>query len=150
MKLTHSGVTYDCAVAVKCESDKYIKLYDAAGAEIASFNGISNFADFTLSGGSFVAPNNCALPIPLTTYAIGGRTITTNDWIQSSADGYYYEITSDLISQNATTCNVVLLFAQGTELSYTARQEAGKIKIITGETAPLYDVVIEGIQILRV
>lgn len=150
IKVTHSGTTYDCAVAVKCTDDKYIKLYDANGAEIVSFNGISDFSQYTISGGSFVAPCDCAMPIPLSPYALGGRTITTNDWSYSSADGYYYEIASDLISANATTCNVILLFAQGTELAYTARQEAGKIKIITGSTAPLYNVVIEGIQILRV
>ena len=149
MQVTHDGVTYDCKVAVKCENDNYIKLYDATGAEIVSFSGISDFSTFTIAGGSFVAPCDCDLPISLSAYAIGGKTITTNDWILSDDEEfYYYEIESNLISANATTCNVMLLFAQGTELEYTATQEAGKIVLHT-EAAPIDDVVIESIQIIR-
>lgn len=149
MNLIHNGITYECAVAVKCENDCYIKLYDENGAEIVSFHNISDFSDFSISGGSFVAPCDCTMPIVLTTYSIGGRTITINDWILSD-DGtyYYYEITSNLISDNITTCNVALLFAQNTELDYEATQEAGKI-ILSVAAAPLDNVVIEGIQITR-
>ena len=148
MKITHANRTYECAVAVKCESDKYIKLYDENGVEIASFLGISNFGDFTISGGSFVDPCGCSMPIPLSIYSIGGRTINTNDWILN--DGRYcYEITSDLISANKTTCNVSLFFAPGTELAYEATQEEGKIGIYT-DAAPLFDVVIDSVQLTRV
>ena len=149
MQLTHDGVTYQCAVAVKCESDRYIKLYDAKGVEIISFSGINDFSNFTVVSGSFVAPSECALPISLSAYTIGGKTITTNDWILSDdSTSYYYEIESNLISANTTTCNVMLLFAQGTEFEYTATQEAGKIVLHT-EAAPIDDVVIESIQITR-
>ena len=146
--ITHCGASYECAVAVKCENDKYIKLYDESGAEIASFNGISDFADFSISGGSFVAPCDCAMPIALTTYVIGGRTIAPGDWLLSD-DGYYYEIACNLISGNATTCDILLIFEPGTEFEYSATQAEGKI-ILSTEAAPLYDIVIDSIQITRV
>lgn len=150
MKVIHCGVTYECEVAVKCENDCYIKLYDASGAEIISFHGISDFAEFEISGGDFIAPCDCALPIVLTTYVIGGRTITTNDWILAADNsGYYYEIESNLISENAATCDIFILFAKDTDLTYTATQASGKVTINV-EAAPLADIVIESIQITRV
>lgn len=149
MKVTHSGTTYECAVAVKCADDKYIKLYDANGVEIAAFHNISDFSQYTISGGSFIAPCDCSVPIILTTYVFGGRTISKNDWILSDAGEYYFEIENDLISANATTCNVLLLFAPGTELEYTSTQAAGKIVLNVGHSAPLVDIVIDGIQISR-
>ena len=150
MKVTHSGTTYDCHIAVKCENDNYIKLYDENGIEIVAFHNIADFSQYTISGGSFVDPCNCVMPIALTTYALGGRTISKSDWILSDAGEYCYEISNDLISGNATTCNIMLLFAPGTELIYEARQETGKIVLSTGTSAPAYDVVIESIQITRV
>lgn len=148
MKVTHSGITYDCSIAVKCENDKYIKLYDENGAEIASFHNILDFSEYTVSGGSFTDPQKCAMPIPLAAYAIGGRTIAPDDWILAD-NRYHYDIENDLISENAATCNVLLLFAKETELEYEASQESGKIVLYT-DAAPLYDVVIDGIQITRV
>lgn len=149
MVLTHCGATYECAVAVKCETDGYIRLYDAGGAEIAAFYNISDFSDYSLSGGSFVAPCDCNTPIPLKTYAIKGRTISASDWILSDdSTEYYYEIESGLISANVTTCNVLLFFANGTEFEYRSAQEAGKIVLYT-EAAPLEDVVINSIVIMR-
>ena len=150
MKIIHCGETFDCAIAVKCEADKYIKLYDENGVEIAAFHGISDFEEYTISGGSFIAPCDCDLPIALSTYIIGGRTISTNDWILSDSGEYYFEIENGLISANAITCNIMLLFASGTEFEYTSAQEAGKIIITAGEAAPLDDIVIESIQITRV
>lgn len=150
MNVKHSGVTYECHVAVKCENDNYIKLYDENGVEIASFHDISDFSEFTISDGDFIAPCDCTMPIAQSAFSIGGRTITTNDWILSeSGDSYYYEIESDLISDNTTTCNILLLFAEGTSLSYTGTQEAGKI-VLSVSAAPLADIVIESIQIIRV
>ena len=148
MKLTHCSEVFDCHAAVKCESDKYIKLYDENGVEIASFHEISDFAEYVLSGGSFISPCDCAMPIPLTAYAIGGRTIGTSDW--KSANGRYtYTIENGLISANETTCNILLLFAEGTELEYSATQEAGKI-ILYADAKPETDIVIDSIQITRV
>jgi len=150
MKVKYGNTTYECNVAVKCENDKYIKLYDANGVEIVSFNGISDFSEYTISGGSFIAPCDCLLPIALTTYVIGGRTITTDDWILSEDETQYYcEIESDLISGNATTCDVLLIFANGTELTYEATQEDGKIVLFV-DAAPLDDIIIDSIQITRV
>ena len=150
MNVTHSGVTYECEVAVKCENDRYIKLYDASGAEIISFHGISDFAEFEIFGGDFIAPCDCSMPIPLATYAIGGRTITINDWILSEdATNYYYEIESGLISGNAATCDILLIFAPETDLSYEATQTEGKI-VLSVAAAPLADIVIESIRITRV
>lgn len=150
MQLIHCGVTYECDVAVKCTDDNYIKLYDSNGVEIAAFYKITDYSDYELSGGDFIAPCDCSFPIVLTTYIIGGRTITTNDWALSDAGEYYFEIENDLISGNATTCNVLLLFAPGTELEYTSTQESGKLTLSIGASAPLADVVIDSIQISRV
>lgn len=149
MKITHSGITYDCTKAVKCEYDRYIKLYDENGVEIVAFHGITDFEEYEISGGSFVDPCNGGNPIALSVYAIGGRTISTNDWILSDSGEYQFEINNSLISANKTTCNILLLFAPGTEFEYSATQEEGKIIISTGDSAPLDDIVIDGIQITR-
>jgi len=149
MNVIHCGVTYECEVAVKCENDRYIKLYDASGAEIISFHGISDFAEFEISGGDFIAPCDCDMPIVLTTYVIGGRTITINDWILNEDNsGYYYEIESGLISGNAETCDIVLNFAPGTNFDYKATQADEKI-ILSVSAAPINDVIIERIRITK-
>lgn len=148
MQLIHSGTTYECAVAVKCADDKYIKLYDENGAEIASFYNISDFSEYTISGGYFVAPCDCNMPIPLSMYSIGGRTIKPSDWMLSDTGLYFYEIESSLISSNKTTCNIMLFFASGTELNYDAAQISGKIVLYISEI-PENDVVIESIHITR-
>lgn len=148
MKLIHSGITYNCEVAVKCENDRYIKLYDASGAEIAAFHNISDFTEYEILDGAFVAPCDCTKPILLSTYVIGGRTIKTTDWIESETGGFHYEINNDLISSNITTCDVLLLFAPGTELEYKATQETGKV-VLYADSAPEADIVIDSIQITR-
>lgn len=148
MQIIHCGITYECAVAVKCTNDKYIKLYDANGVEIAAFHNISDFSDYTISGGSFVAPCDCATPISLSGFAIGGRTIAKSDWILANDGRYAYEINNNLISGNVTTCNILLFFAEGTELEYKATQEEGKIILYTSN-APQNDIVLNSIQILR-
>ena len=150
MQILYCGTKYECDVAVKCECDNYIKLYDSNGVEIAAFHNISDFSAFEISGGEYIAPCDCTFPIVLTVYTIGGRTITTDDWILlEDGSKYYYEIASNLISANATTCNILLNFAPGTELEYEATQATGKVTLFV-DAAPLYDVVIEGIQIARV
>ena len=146
MILTHCGVTYNCDAAVKCTSDKYIKLYKN-GEEIAAFYNISDFSEYEISGGSFTYPCEGGNPILLTSYAIKGCTISTNDWILSG-NRYYYEIENGLFSANAKTCNILLFFAEGTEVSYTAEQANGKITLFT-DAAPLADVVIDSIEITR-
>lgn len=148
MKVIHCQRTYECAVAVKCENDRYIKLYDANGTEIAAFHNISDFSKFTISGGSFVSPCDCTMPIPLSVYTIGGRTISTSDWKLGTDNRYYYEINSNLISANVTTCNILIMFAQGTELEYNATQENGKLTLFT-DAAPLANIVIDSLQITR-
>lgn len=148
MKVIHSGVTYECSVAIKCDNDKYIKLYDANGAEIVSFHNIADFSDYTIEGGSFVEPCDCTLPIKVSKYVIGGRTIKTSDWILSDDNKYNYEIESDVISGNSTTCDILLLFAKGTSLSYEATQEDGKLTL-SCVIAPTSNIVIDSIQITR-
>lgn len=148
MRVTHGNRTYECAVAVKNENDKYIVLYDENGGEIAAFHGISDFSKYEISGGSFVDPCECEMPIALSTYAIGGRTITTNNWILGDDNRYYYEIENDLISANVTTCNILILFAPGTDFEYEAAQEAGKLILYT-DAAPLDNIVIDSIQVTR-
>ena len=148
MFVTHCGTTYECDVAAKCTSDNYIKLYKD-GKEIAAFYEISDFSDFEISGGSFVAPCSGGNPIILTTYVVKGRTISAEDWATADDGRYFVEIENDLISANATTCNIMLYFAEGTSLSYDAEQENGKIVLYTS-AAPLVDVVIDSIEITRV
>lgn len=149
MKLIHCGTTYECAVAVKCADDNYIKLYDEKGAEIAAFHNISDFSDYELAEGDFKDPCACTMPIPLSVYSIGGRTISTSDWMLGEDYRYFYEITSDLISGNVTTCNIMLMFAAGTEFEYEATQEAGKVTLFT-DAAPIADIVIDSVQITRI
>ena len=148
MKVTHSDVSYDCYVAVKCTNDNYIKLYDENGVEIAAFHHITDFSEYTISGGSFVDPCDCTAPIPLTAYSLGARTIKSGDW-KKSGSKYIYEITSNLISGNVNTCNIMLLFKSGTDLAYEASQDSGKVTLYV-DAAPASDIVIEGIQITRV
>lgn len=148
MIVKHCGINYECDVAAKCTSDNYIKLFKD-GKEIAAFYEITDFTDFEISGGSFVAPCDGGKPILLTTYAMKGCTITAEDWATADDGRFYYEIENALISENATTCNIVLFFAEGTELTYNAVQGAGKITIYT-TAAPLADVVIDSMQITRV
>ena len=149
MLLTHCGATYECHVAVKCENDNYIKLYDANGMEIAAFHNISDFSEYEISNGDFISPCDCSFPVKLSAYSIGGRTIATSDWIQTTdAQKYYYEISNALISSNITTCNIMLFFAAGTEFAYEATQEQGKVVLYT-ENIPDSDIVIDSIQIIH-
>ena len=147
MIVSHNGIDYECAKAVKCEDDKYIKLYNSKGVEIAAFDGISNFDDFTISGGTFSAPCDCNAPLPLSTYSIGGKTISPGDWTLFE-DSYSFAIVNDLISANVATCNIFLFFAPGTEFTYTAEQRSGRI-ILTTASKPENDIVIDSIQISR-
>lgn len=150
MQVIHSGTTYECSTAIKCENDRYIKLYDENGIEIAAFHDISDFSEYTISGGSFTDPCSCGMPIVRSAYVIGGRTIAFDDWILSN-DGtkFYYEINHPMISGNEKTCDIFINFAVGTELNYEGTQEDGRI-ILWTDAAPLYDVVIEKIEITRV
>lgn len=148
MKVTYGGTTYECDVAVKCEEDRYIKLYNENGVEIAAFYGIIDFDKYTISGGTFVDPCNSEMPIPLATYAIGGRTIKPSDWHPFGGQ-YIYEIYSKLISGNDTTCNILLLFAPGTNLSYEATQGNGKL-ILHTQSIPKNEIIIKSIQITKV
>ena len=148
MKLIHSSEEYECSIAVKCESDKYIKLYDANGAEIASFNNINDFSQYTLSGGSFIAPSSCNAPIEVTTYVLGGCTIAPDDW--ELADGKYkYTIRNNSISANTTTCDILLIFAKDTQFTYQATQATGEI-ILAVDMKPTTDIVIDSIKITRI
>lgn len=146
MIVTHDGISYECATAVKCEDDKYIKLFNEAGAEIASFNHISDFTAYTASGGAWIAPCDCSKPIPVSGHAIGKHTIRKEDWILKENNKFYYEIQNDLISANTTTCDILLNFAPGTEFEYSATQEAGKI-IFAVNTRPDADITINSMRI---
>lgn len=149
MKVTYGNTIYECSVAIKCETDEYIKLYDENGVEIAAFYGISDFSQYVISGGTFTEPGENNMPIALTTYAIGGRTIKTNNWILGEDNRYYYEIENEMISANVTTCNILILFAPGTDFEYEATQAAGKLTLYT-DAAPLDDIVIDSVQVTRI
>lgn len=146
--IIHSNDRYVFDVAVKCENDRYIRLYDESGAEIASFNDISDFSEYPIYGGEFTTPDSCKMPIPLSYYMIGGVTITPDDWEYWGGGEYYYKLSNPLISGNPTTCNVLLNFANGTMFEYTATQEDGSI-LIFPQSVPTVDIVINSIQITR-
>lgn len=77
--VTHCGESYVCTTAIKCENNKFIKLYDENNVEIVSFYNISDFSDYEISGGSFTAPDDCFAPIPVSLYKIGGKVVATNN-----------------------------------------------------------------------
>lgn len=52
--LTYLGMTYDCVTAIK--GADYIHLLDADGNMVVSFDGISDFSGFTLSGCEYTEP----------------------------------------------------------------------------------------------
>jgi len=151
MQLTHDGATYDCSVAVKCEIDKYIKLYDESGAEIFSFEGISDFSKYEIVGGSFIDPCDCTMPLAVSTHVVGGVTIAPGDWKEFTPGGrYYFVIENDLISANESTCNIMLFFEEGTILNFEAAQEQGKIKLfVPRDHVPTESIIINSIQITR-
>lgn len=148
VKLIHNGITYEAEYAVRCDKDKYIKLFDAKYNEIAAFHEISNFSDYTLVGG-WTSP--CAYyptPISLSAYAMPGAIINATNWIEGES-GYYYDITNALISGNTKTCHVILNFASGTEFEYKAEQTTNQIRLIV-DKIPNDLINIESITILRV
>lgn len=149
MYLVHKNEAYECDVAIKCENDGYIRLYDTNGIETNSFYGISDFSEYKITGGSFTTPDACKMPIPVSSYMVGGVTITPDDWISQSGSKYSYEIECPLMSDNATTCNVFISFKPGTPyFKYDAAQETGKIVLLV-ETVPTNDIIINSIQFTR-
>lgn len=149
IKITHCGTTYSCATAVKCTNDKYIKLFDENGVEMVSFDDISDFDEYKISGGSFTDPTTCANPIKLTSYVIGGRTILPSDWVESRGV-YEYVIENELFSKNKTTCDIFISFADDKyEFDYYATQENGKITLITTQV-PEHEIMIASIMISKV
>lgn len=52
--VTYLGESYECSVALK--GDDYIRLLDASGAMIVSFEGVSDFAGFSISDGDWTIP----------------------------------------------------------------------------------------------
>lgn len=53
--VTFSGTTYACAIALK--GSDYVHLLDANNDLIVSFDGVSHFSGFTISGGSWTIPS---------------------------------------------------------------------------------------------
>ena len=151
MFLVYLNESYECSVAVKCEHNRYIKLYDANGEEIASFTDIADFSEYNVTGGSFTTPASCKFPILATNYIIGGATIGINDWkktTESTYGSYEYEIKNPIISANAVTCNIFLNFKFGTVFDYTAVQREGSLTLYT-HAIPEKDIEIENIQVVK-
>lgn len=62
--VTYLGESYECSVALK--GANYIHLLDANGGMIASFDGITDFSGFAISGGSWTVPasdDDCYLAV---------------------------------------------------------------------------------------
>lgn len=127
MQLIHDGVSYECARAVMCEEDCYIRLYDAAGKEIAAFFNISDFSQYTLSGGEFSYPD-CGAVIPMATYLIGSYYCPDDYWTKN---GVYYDYTIEhpLITHNMATCIVTYTSMHSTlnNIKHRVEQDNGKI-----------------------
>lgn len=63
-KVTYLGESYECSVAFK--GANYIHLIAADGNMVASFDGITNFSGFSISGGSWTTPasdDNCYIAV---------------------------------------------------------------------------------------
>lgn len=149
IKVTHCGTIYTCETAIKCTCDNFIKLFDANGVEIVSFENISNFDDFTISGGSFTDPQACAFPIPLTTYVISGKTISPSGWVNFGSI-FKHSIQNNLFSANEKTCDIFLIFQDShCDFEYQAEQKNGEI-VLYVEKKPEVDIVIDSIKITRV
>lgn len=54
--VTYNGASYSCTTAIK--GDTYIRLLDAEDAILASFEGITDFSAFAISGGSWSSPED--------------------------------------------------------------------------------------------
>lgn len=54
--VTYLGESYECTTAIK--GSNYIHLLDSSGCMIASFDGISDFRGFSISGGSWCVPKS--------------------------------------------------------------------------------------------
>ena len=52
--VTHGGASYSCATAIK--GSNYVRLVDSNGVLVASFEGVSDFTGFSISGGSWTDP----------------------------------------------------------------------------------------------
>lgn len=60
----HMGVEYPCATALKGED--YVHLLNEQGKMIVAFDGVSDFSDFSIAGGTWITPtaeNNCFLAV---------------------------------------------------------------------------------------
>lgn len=54
--VTYLGESYECTTAIK--GSNYIRLLDSSGCMIASFDGITDFRGFSISGGSWCVPKS--------------------------------------------------------------------------------------------
>ena len=52
--LIYKDDTFECVTAIK--GDDYIRLLDKNGIMVASFEGITDFSEFSLSGGAYTSP----------------------------------------------------------------------------------------------
>ena len=52
--VTHLGVDYSCTTALK--GDDYVHLLNEKGKILVAFEGVSDFSDFSIKGGSWVTP----------------------------------------------------------------------------------------------
>ena len=63
-KVTYKNLTYTCTTALK--GADYVRLLDSTGTCIASFDGIKDFTEFTISSGSWTTPtadNKCPVAV---------------------------------------------------------------------------------------
>lgn len=62
--VTFNNIAHNCAVAYK--GADYIHLVDSDGNMVASFDGVTDFSAFLISGGSFTTPasdDNCYIAV---------------------------------------------------------------------------------------
>lgn len=56
IQVRYKGMLYECSTAIK--GTRYVHLLDAGGYMVAQFNNITDFTDFTISGGTWSIPTD--------------------------------------------------------------------------------------------
>ena len=99
--VSYLNESYSCSVAFKGAS--YIHLLDESGGMIASFDGITDFSGFSISGGSWTTPapdDDCYLAVIREDGTIGKGGHKCSDVGSVGADPVFDTVTANTITAN--------------------------------------------------
>lgn len=102
--VTHLGVDYPCSTALR--GSDYVHLLNAKGEMTTAFDGVSDFSDFSITGGSWTYPTAdayCYLAV-----VRDDGTIAKGSHRCSSIPTYYETWTFTLEDGSTTTKQVVI------------------------------------------